>query len=332
MKRRHAFTLVELLVVIAIIGILVALLLPAVQAAREAGRRTQCANNLKQIGIAIHNHHDTMKFLPSAGWEWTELPTFLNGVPRIAPDQNGSWAFQILPYLEQGNVYSAGSITGTDEQKAVWVTGQKIDGYFCPSRHRPIAALHNKGSNTRHNYVTISVSTNIMRGGFDYAGTTQDDHNWWRVNNVVVVPASFKGHGVFIRTEGRNSSRRHRMGLEGVTDGTANVIAVTEKRLRPNEYDIGPWNNDTGYITGWDGDTMTMAFRPADRTPWPPLPDTNPAPNECCSGSRTGSNHPAAMNALLTDGSVRSVTYTINFDTFVGLLYRNDGRPIEVPQ
>jgi hypothetical protein len=106
---------------------------------------------------------------------------------------------------------------------------------------------------------------------------------------------------------------------------------ITEKRLRPNEYDIGPWNNDTGYMTGWDGDTMTMAFRPADQTPWPPLPDTNPAPNECCSGSRAGSAHPSAMISVLADGAVRPISYQIDFPTYVALLYRRDNQAIEVP-
>lgn len=336
MVRRHAFTLVELLVVIAIIGVLVALLLPAVQSAREAARRMQCTNNLRQMGIAVHNHVDVLKILPTAGYEWPELPTFQNGTPASAPDQNAGWAFQILPYLEQGNVYMGGDAIG-DEQRAVFVAGQKIPGYFCPSRHRPVAALHDKGGSTRHNYATISIGTNIMRGGFDYAGSTQDDHDWWRINNTSVVTSSFEGHGPLIRTEGRNSGRRRTIGFEGVVDGTSNVILVTEKRLTPTEYDIGPWNNDTGFTTPWDGDTMAMAFRPSTQEPWPPIPDTAKTsgggyvPNECCSGSRTGSAHPSVMNALLCDGSVRAVNYNINFDTFVALLYRQDGRVVSMP-
>jgi prepilin-type N-terminal cleavage/methylation domain-containing protein len=119
-QRRRAFTLVELLVVIAIIGILVALLLPAVQAAREAARRSQCNNNLKQIGLGFHNHHDTYLALPTAG----------NGSTGNPPTdrREWGWAYEILPFIEQKNVY--------DNTNDSQVRATLIKTYNCPTRRQ----------------------------------------------------------------------------------------------------------------------------------------------------------------------------------------------------
>jgi prepilin-type N-terminal cleavage/methylation domain-containing protein len=108
--RRSGFTLIELLVVIAIIAVLIALLIPAVQKVREASNLTQCQNNLKQIGLAVHTHHDTFKFFPTGGYaDWTHPPTYLApghpAVPGGKPEQDGGTFFQILPYIEQQAVW-----------------------------------------------------------------------------------------------------------------------------------------------------------------------------------------------------------------------------------
>src|ERR1700750_2509211 len=129
---RHAllrgFTLVELLVVIAIIGILVALLLPAIQSAREAARRTQCKNQLKQIGLGVLHHVDAFKFFPTGGTVYSPLITdyIVNGKPLGSDKQGLGWAYQILPYLEEGAIKDI--VTEADLQKAI------IPLYCCPSR------------------------------------------------------------------------------------------------------------------------------------------------------------------------------------------------------
>src|SRR5271163_521906 len=132
--RRGGFTLIELLVVIAIIAILIALLVPAVQKVREAAARTQCTNNLKQMGIAMHNLHDANKCFPSGGWGW-----FWVGVPSnvsTGPDQPGGWLFNILPYVEQGNLRNeAAGLTGssfTTTMQTMMATPVKL--FNCPSR------------------------------------------------------------------------------------------------------------------------------------------------------------------------------------------------------
>lgn len=156
--RNAAFTLVELLVVIAIIGTLVGLLLPAVQSSREAARRTQCVNNLRQFGIAIHNHLDVHRFFPSGGWEWNDPPTYLQGRPVVGPEQRAGWGFQVLPYVEEGTISDAGPIAAIETPLAV---------FFCPTRRSPQAI---PGPD---NYVPPIQGGEIDRAMSDYAASNR---------------------------------------------------------------------------------------------------------------------------------------------------------------
>ena len=157
---RAAFTLIELLVVIAVMGILVALLLPAVQQAREAARRVQCLNNLKQIGLAFHNHHDQFGFFPSGGWNFNAPPTYIpNGGPQIGQQQQAGWGFQILPHIESANVWDAGAL------KAVGTTNPI---FFCPSRRAPQTVT------TRDNYSPPLTGSQVTRALRDYAASNRE--------------------------------------------------------------------------------------------------------------------------------------------------------------
>jgi prepilin-type N-terminal cleavage/methylation domain-containing protein len=142
---QRGFTLIELLVVIAIIGILIALLLPAVQRVREAGNRAQCMNNLKQIGIGFQNHVHLFRHFPHAGADpWpNSFPTFTAAGPSVGLYQNASWAFQILPFMEAETTFNGGGASQRGRLRMAVGTAHKF--YFCPSRRPPMTIPYRRG-------------------------------------------------------------------------------------------------------------------------------------------------------------------------------------------
>ncbi|NLX99342.1 MAG: DUF1559 domain-containing protein [Rhodopirellula sp.] len=331
-RNRSGFTLVELLVVIAIIGILIALLLPAVQAAREAARRSQCTNNMKQIGLAVHNYHDTYNKLPAS--------------QRSSGDDNPSRAVSghvgLLPYLEAGTVYDkfnfftgltwlGGTYTG-DPAHYQAVTAN-IATFRCPSSSHADTLNYNgncgSGAYPALNCMAIAEYEPIM--GSDARSSCQGP--WSN-------PASLYNYWSVCGCHIRNGS----LGFRDVKDGTSNTMSFGEysdategQGWSPDRShrDLShPWS--MGYCTAastaqhsYGG--KTIAFPPNSKAyyaySW-----SQPATWSTISAAALKSGHPGGINVLLCDGSVRFLSETINLVTYKNLADRADGNPIgELP-
>jgi prepilin-type N-terminal cleavage/methylation domain-containing protein len=310
----RGFTLVELLVVIAIIGVLVALLLPAVQAARESARRMQCQNHLKQIGLAFQNHHDTIGHLPTGGWGWNYVGDPDGG---FGVEQPGGWTYNILPFIEQKNLReigtgSAGPLKLAELKRLVETP---IKFYNCPSRRParlypvPIQPVNAASPVTQGAKTDYSVNAGDQLADQRAGGSPTD-----------AVPGLFTYTGICYE--------RSRIRLSEVTDGTSNTILAGEKHLAVQKYRTGDdgADNENLYV-GFDNDH----FRSANNTKtgnvgdirFPPRADTRTADLRCF-----GSAHPAGFNIVRCDGSVRVVSYTIDETTFMRLGHRADGQPL----
>ncbi len=311
---RSAFTLIELLVVIAIIAILIGLLLPAVQKVREAAARAQCTNNLKQIGLAFHNHNDTTGYLPSGGQHWGAGPTYgtpvigtapnpaaAAGAPQDVREQRAGWGFQILPYIEQDNVYKGGNASTIGGQMAQ-ARAAVIKTYFCPSRRGPTA--HIQGSSW---YIpTTGYPGCGTHGQTDYAGSIANNSN----DNGIIVRTFNGGQDV------PGTPRRQPLRLAEVQDGLSNTLMVGDKKRHKTANGFRSDDNE-GYSSGWDHDVVRQ-------THLAPLPDDN---ND--GGGRFGGAHPNGFMGLLGDGSVRFISFRVSCcgstSTFFRLGHKSDG-------
>jgi prepilin-type N-terminal cleavage/methylation domain-containing protein/prepilin-type processing-associated H-X9-DG protein len=323
--RRPGFTLVELLVVIAIIGILVALLLPAVQAARESARRMQCANKLKQMGLAVQNFSNAMKVFPTGGdTPWPLIEDYVTGGNPNGPAKQGmSWAFQILPYLEQDAVYGL-TTTAAIEQTEVSL-------YFCPSRRAPVK--HPIENCWLMDYAAATPAT-VPEMRRLLQGNTLDERQFWGDGTIWSVPKNINYWGIIVRTPWDVRANEMRggtkpIGFGAIGDGTSNTLLIGEKRLKPGNYQSGDWHDDRGWSDGWDPDTLRFTAFPAG-------PDTdNPMFNNRAMSDREfgfcfGGAHPGGMNTVFGDGSVHFVNFSIERDLLNRLGNRDDGLNVDL--
>ena len=353
---RRGFTLVELLVVIAIIATLIGLLLPAVQSAREAARRTQCRNQLKQLGLATLSLESANRFFPSGGiTTYPQIQNYVQGGKPLGPDKQGlGWAFQILPYIEE----FAASTIATEAQ----IQNTPVATYFCPSRRAP-TKFYNPERNTDfwlldyaavhpgppRSFDATRFESNMqeqtapgtlpaLRGcaiGWGFYGALGGDDGGSRSPRRKAAITNFYGYqgaiarGTFLR-EGGNLVDLGYGGnarMRQISDGASKTLLYTEKRVR-QPYDNPRFNerygDDEGWSTGWDFDAVIHGYcRPQQDSPQFVYGDffrwTTP-----------GSAHAAGINAVFADGSVASFDYSIDVETFNRLAHRADGEPVQM--
>jgi prepilin-type processing-associated H-X9-DG protein len=315
--------LVELLVVIAIIGILVALLLPAIQMAREAARRTECVNNLKQIGIGLQNYHDTYRTFPLGSFNLREQ----------WPSNGTNWRILILPFIEQSSVHEQLSFTSTSHFMAGGAAGGSallgnevlrdliIDAYQCPSSTiepfeiAPVS--NNSGIALNVHYVGIQGAARPVPGSNPNRGTRDCGHGWSCNNGILVANQCFR--------------------MSSVIDGTSNTMLVAEQSGR-----VADVNRTSNYYGGWYGSrhprtleasscwdlwqTGTSCVRFAPNSD---IVQTGATERMYRNNTVINSEHPGGINVVLVDGSVRFITDTINFVNLKRLACRYDGEPIE---
>lgn len=293
-RGRSAFTLVELLVVIAIIGVLVALLLPAVQAAREAARRMQCVNNLKQLVLASHNHHDTFLYFPAGRFGCDGSGTPCNGMSATSVNRGGASAFvYLLPYLEQDNIFR---LFGTTEATVLWPASDngtwrphnkiglesRQPAFLCPSNTaQPFVTNTGTGGP-----VNITVSSYALVSGSN--GPSQG------IGNSV----KFDNNGLFVYF--------HKKTMADITDGTSNTLAIGEVRDGHLSNNTNLWS-----VAGRHSHSLRTTENPINTAPGTGILYTT------LNGAFL-SRHPNGANFGLADGSVRFVQQNINIT-----LYRN---------
>jgi prepilin-type N-terminal cleavage/methylation domain-containing protein/prepilin-type processing-associated H-X9-DG protein len=320
MSRNRGFTLIELLVAIGIIGLLVALILPAVQAAREAARRTQCTNNLKQIGVAFHNYHDVMRQFPPAyvAVRNTILPWFL-GLNGPYDDANiHTYGEYLLPFLDQQNIYKGidftqpyfapinlaaiglADYTGNIEA----IVAVPLSLFLCPS------SPTRNANPFSYTWTNLPMPITYRAGGNDYGPS-----NGIAKTGGLLSLAPVQGGGV---ASGVMSNNDPSTRFRDVTDGTSQTALMWEIAARPDISGGGGWAdilNAENWFKGSSPDGTTGG----------------PCAINCTNQAETGvfSFHPGGVNVLLTDGSVQFLGENTDVGVFVALVTMQGGTYVQ---
>ena len=327
-RGNRGFTLVELLVVITIIGILMSLLLPAVQSARESARSVQCANNVKQLGLGAIEHLSVTGFFPSGGWGWS-----WGGDPDrgYGLKQPGGWLYSVLPFIDQKNLWSLGSGIPSDSQNAAKQTAMTLQlttplsTFYCPSRRQ--AVLVNRGGATPFN-----VSPATMVSKTDYAinaGDAACDQYNTGPSTLAQGDAATRGApNGYTWTSTTNltgisfQQSQITMGHLG-TKGATNTYLLGDKYLNPDNYSTGTEGADNEWATvGFDNDIYRTADTSFGDTPMQDTPGFD-------SDYVWGSAHPNGLHMAFCDGSVHNISFTIDSVTHGNLANRSTKAAID---
>ncbi len=330
MHRRPAFTLVELLVVITIIGILISLLLPAVQSAREAARRAQCSNNLKQIGLACLNHESAHGYFPSGGWGWGWMGDADRGFGRGQP---GGWVYNILPFVEQQALHDLGMTKTDAEKKTLHLqrAATPLAVFNCPTRRRAVAYPFAQG----YGGPPFNCTLPTVVGRSDYAAnggsvyTQPDTGGAWpgQINggsgpsNPADADQDTTRFAAIAQAANGIVFTGSQVAAAHIKDGTSNTYLVGEKYICPDGYDTGR--------DGGDNECMYIGDN-EDNSRWTRL-DTPPKQDQPGLWLRWlfGSAHASGFQMVLCDGSVRTFGFSIDPDIHRRLGDRKDLQAID---